>query len=45
MIIDSHAHYAHGHFDREVPYLFFSDGEFKVARARREEILKKLQGL
>ena len=43
MIIDSHAHYAHPNLDKEVPYLSACDGEWRVERAKRDEIISALK--
>ena len=43
MIIDSHAHYAHVRYDKEIPYLCQSDGEYEVKRAERERLLAEMR--
>ena len=43
MIIDSHAHYAHMRYDREVPYLCALDGAYEVRRADRETLLEEMR--
>ncbi len=43
MIIDSHAHYAHGRYDNEFPYLCIGEDGYAILRADREGLLSSMQ--
>ena len=43
MIIDSHAHYAHGRYDGEFPYLCVKDDAYTFEHADRTVLLSELQ--